>query len=136
MIARTKTAKKEKLKDIIDAVAAKQSLLKPLPDQTQENFKGETAPLEKANVKVALDPQQPEVLARKSERGTAAKEGQGPLRNFWNGLCWSLGAITAAALLALAAIYLSTKLMFLPDLAVKAATVLSFILGIISSWNF
>jgi hypothetical protein len=133
MIARTRPVKKEKLKDIIDAVAAKESLLKPLPAAMPERTEQGTLPEERSSVKTVQEAEahSPVIEHKRTERRNIR-----PLWNFWNGFCWGLGAITAVTMLVLAAVYLSTKLMLLSDLVGMATTVLSFILGIISSWNF
>ena len=127
--AKRKSPQKEKLKDIIDAVAAKQDVLRPLPV------------LEEADAQLRSTLMQPQdmVFPKSSDvsrRIFVPQKKLGIFQSFWQGFCWALGFAVGMGLMIVALLYIFGLVLRLPTLAVYAATVFSLLSATASSLHF
>jgi hypothetical protein len=115
--AKKKQEKKEKLKDIIEAVAAKESLLRPLPAADIQVME-DTFVREKADISTAAP---------------AAARGISFFSSFWRGFVQGLGFMCGVLIMFTAVLYLAGKVLDLPYLAGYLDSVVSFVAAIIST---
>ncbi len=115
--AKKKQEKKEKLKDILEAVAAKESLLRPLPVIEAEITEGPTVP------------QKNDVLVRTK----APVRELSFFTSFWRGVVQGLGFMCGVLIMFTAVLYLAGKVLDLPYLASYVDAIVSFVAAAVSS---
>lgn len=138
MIAKKKEQKKETLKDIIDAVSAKEKVLRPLPEEKKnpgiEEFESiETSQSRKADEQMMR-------LAHLLERAKIAeyvRMSERPIRllflNFIIGLARGFGFLIGASVMVALFLYLLGKLVQLPYIGEYFETIFSFFRAAISA---